>query len=91
MITSSDHSNIYSWFLASVSMGVRVTSFFVVRSRRRLTAPQGSNLLLGLRKFAVKDRQRRNMRFTESAVAGETPEQNFENIDDSICLTTFFE
>ena len=89
MITSSDHLN--SWFLASVSMGVRVTSFFVVRSRRRLTAPQGSNLLLGLRKFAVKDRQRRNMRFTESAVAGETPEQNVENIDDSICLTTFFE
>ncbi len=72
-------------------MGVRITSFFIARSRRRLTAPQGSNLLLSLRKFAVKDRQRRNLRFTESAVAGETPEPNFDNIDDSICLTTFFE
>ena len=91
MITSSDLLNIYSWFLASISMGVRMTSFFIARSRWRLTALQGSNLLLSLRKFAIKDRQRRNTRFTEPPIAGETPEQNFENIDDSVCLTTFFE
>ena len=29
MITSSDLLNIYSWFLASISMGVRMTSFFI--------------------------------------------------------------
>ncbi|KJA17412.1 hypothetical protein HYPSUDRAFT_79708 [Hypholoma sublateritium FD-334 SS-4] len=51
----------------------------------------GSNLLLSLRKFAVKDHQRRILRHTASAIADETPEQNVESFDDSICLTTFFE
>lgn len=73
-------------------MGVRITLLSVRGLSLKLTILlQGSNLLLSLRKFAVKDRQRRDLGYALSAIGDEIPEQNLQSIDDSICLTTFFE